>query len=144
MPYGIVKEIKGNRAVVTMERHDMCGDCHACEMLSGKKSCTLNCESKVDCEVGDRVEVALTNEYFLKATYLIYGIPLIGFIIGLIIGIGLSKVITIISQDLTIAAWIIIGTSIGIYYIKYQDKQRAYDKFLPHIISKVAKTSELD
>ena len=46
MPYGTVKEIKGNIAVVSMERQDMCGECHACEMMSGKKNCTLSCVKK--------------------------------------------------------------------------------------------------
>lgn len=136
MPYGTVKEIKGNIAVVTLERQDMCGDCHACEMMSGKKTCTLTCESKVACEVGDKVEVTLTNEYFLKATYLIYGVPLVGFIAGLVVGLGLSKVLELRYEDLMIALCIIIGTAIGIGYIKMQDKKKAYHKFLPHIIGK--------
>ena len=90
MPYGTVKEIKGKTVVVSLERQDMCGDCHACEMMSGKKSCTLNCETDQPYRIGDKVEVDITNQYFLKATYIVYGVPLVGFIIGLILGIGLS------------------------------------------------------
>ena len=138
MPYGIVKEVHEDLAVVVMERQDMCGDCHACEMLSGKKECTLTCHKHVKCEVGDRVEVTLTNEHFLKATYIVYGVPLIGFIIGILIGYGLAQVVSSGGEDIFVAAGAIIGTCIGIGYIKWRDKQKTYNKFLPHIVRKEA------
>lgn len=134
MPYGTVKEIKGNIAVVSMERQDMCGDCHACEMMSGKKNCTLSCVKKVPCEVGDKVEVTLTTDYFLKATYLVYGVPLLGFVIGLGLGVVLSKAIQTSYSDLWIALCILLGTGAGVLYIKMRDKKKAYGKFLPSII----------
>lgn len=137
MPYGIVKEIKGNTAVVVMERQDMCGDCHACEMMSGKKDCTLSCQTKIPCQVGDKVEVSLTTDYFLKATYLIYGVPLIGLLVGLGVGIGLSKILSVSYEDLIVALGMIIGTGLGILYIKVKDKKQTYTKFFPHIVSKM-------
>lgn len=136
MPYGKVKEVQGNIAVVTMERHDMCGDCHACEMLSSKKQCTLRCECQVPCKVGDRVEVSITNEYFLKATYLVYGIPLVGFLIGLAVGSALAQCVSSYYRDLVVAMCIILGTGMGIFYIKTKEKKKAYQKFLPKVTGK--------
>lgn len=137
MPYGTVKEIKGNTVVVTMERQDMCGDCHACEMISGKKACTLNCEAHINCEVGDQVEVTLTNEYFLKATYIVYGVPLLGFVAGLVIGIGITTALSVSKGDLWISVCAILGAAAGVGYIKLRERKKAYQKFLPHIIAKV-------
>lgn len=130
MAKGIVKEVKKDTVIVMLERQDMCGDCHACEMISGKKSCILQCQTKIDCEVGDIVEVELSNNLFLKATYLIYGMPLIGFISGLCLSylLGLSDWLT--------ALMTLIGTSLSILYIKIQDKRKIYHSFLPHIIKK--------
>lgn len=136
MPYGIVKEIKNNTAIVSLERQDMCGDCHACEMISGKKECTLTCQMKIPCKVGDQVEVSLTTDYFLKATYLIYGIPLIGLLLGLGVGMVLSKILLTAYEDLLVAICIIIGTGLGVLYIKLKDKKATYTKFLPHIVGK--------
>jgi len=136
MPYGTVKEVKGNTAVVTMERQDMCGDCHACEMISGKKACTLTCQTHVECKPGDEVEVNITTDYFLKATYLIYGIPLVGFLGGMVIGIGLSHVVQPVFGEILIAGCMLLGTALGLFYIKKKDKKKAYQKFLPHIIGK--------
>lgn len=136
MPYGIVKEIHEDLAVVTMERQDMCGDCHACEMMSGKKECTLTCRNHIACEVGDCVEVTITNDHFLKATYIVYGIPLVGFIVGIAAGVILSKILTIGEEDLWIVVGAVLGTLIGIGYIKWRDKRKTYNKFLPHIVGK--------
>lgn len=137
MPYGIVKEVKGNTVVVTMERQDMCGDCHACEMMSGKKDCTLTCQTKIPCKVGDQVEVSLTTDYFLKATYLIYGVPLVGFLLGLGVGVGLSKILSVAYEDLLVALCIIVGTALGVFYIKLKDKKATYTKFFPHVVGKL-------
>lgn len=130
MPKGIVKEVQKDTVIVTLERQDMCGECHACEMLSGKKSCTLTCQTQIECKVGDIVEIELAKNTFLKATYLIYGMPLIGFLVGFLIGylFNLSELMT--------GLMILIGTSFSILYIKMQDKKKAYQGFLPYVIKK--------
>lgn len=136
MPYGIVKEIKDNTVVVTMQRQDMCGDCHACEMLSGKKQCTLNCKTDIPCQIGDQVEVSITNDYFLKATYLIYGIPLVGLLLGLGMGVCVSRVIGVQYEDIVVVVSMIIGIGLGMFYIKVKDHKKTYEQFLPQIIGK--------
>lgn len=130
MPKGIVKEVKDDTVIVMLERQDMCGDCHACEMISGKKSCILQCQTKIKCEIGDVVEVQLSNHLFLKATYLLYGMPLIGFISGLCISYFLNL------SDWITALVTLVSTSLSIIYIKIQDKRKLYYSFLPHITKK--------
>lgn len=134
MPYGVVKEVHKNSVIVMMERQDMCGECHACEMLSGKKVCTLTCQSSVSCKVGDRVEVTLTPKHFLKATYIVYGIPLVGFVLGTILGYGLAQVTAFGGEDIWVAIGAILGILIGIGYIRWRDQQEKYKHYLPHII----------
>lgn len=136
MPYGVVKEVHKNSVMVMMERQDMCGECHACEMLSGKKVCTLTCQSNVSCQVGDRVEVTLTNKHFLKATYIVYGIPLLGFILGTIAGYGLAHIVTFGGEDIWVAIGAVIGTLIGVGYIRWADRQEKYEEYLPRIVRK--------
>ena len=134
MPYGTVKEKKGDLVIVSLERQDMCGDCHACEMLSGKKACILNCKSQIPCEIGDQVEITLAQERFIKATYLMYGIPLGGFVVGLLAGYaigmitGLGEIIGIIGA--------IVGMCLGFALIKSKEKKKHFQKYLPQIIAK--------
>lgn len=136
MPYGVVKQVDKKYAVVEMQRQEMCGDCHACDAITTKKSCTLKCEKEIECQVGDLVELNLAQPTFLKATYVMYGIPLIGFILGIIVGYGMSRLFPGISEDI----WVLVGGLIGILLpllgIKWAEHQGKWSKYLPHIISK--------
>lgn len=137
MPYGIVKEANKDVAVVIMERQDMCGGCHVCEQISGKKQCTLTCKNDVKAQVGDQVEITLGTQYFLKATYMMYGVPLVGFVSGLGISLGLTKVLELEAVDLWVSLGAIIGTILGILLIKYKDNKKCYHHYLPHIIGRI-------
>ena len=59
-----------------------------------------------------------------------------GFILGIGIGIFLAKVLTVGAEDLWIVVGAVLGTLIGVGYIKWRDKKKAYSKFLPHIVGK--------
>ena len=136
MPYGVVKEVGKRYAIVQMERQEMCGECHACDYITGKKDCILRCEKEIECQVGDMVELKLAQPTFLKATYVMYGFPLIGLIIGLVIGLGASKLFRLGSEDL----WVLIGGLLGIVLpligIKWAENQGKFKKYLPYIIAK--------
>ncbi len=82
---GKVFEIKDGMAKVTMQRHEACKDCHACDIGKSEEMIIM---AKPLCEVkvGDTVEVFLENKDFLKATAIMYGIPLIGLVIGFLVG----------------------------------------------------------
>ena len=135
MPYGIIKQVKNDYAVVALERQEMCGECHACEMLSGKKTCQLTCLNKVEGNVGDEVEIALAERKFLKATYIMYGIPFIGFLVGFLGGYGLSILLHATSKDLYMVFGSVLGMGLCFLYIKIRESKKAYQKDLPQIVA---------
>lgn len=138
MPYGVVKQVDKKYALVEMQRQEMCGDCHACDAISTKKSCMLKCEKEIECQVGDFVELNLMQPTFLKATYVMYGFPLIGLILGIMVGYGASHLfdINIVSEDLCVLLGGGIGVILPLLGIKWADHQGKFTKYLPHIIAK--------
>ena len=61
---GIVKEVNGEMLTVEFERHEACGDCHAC--MHGSTDCakhTVKLRGKAN--VGDRV-VGNTSRYIVR------------------------------------------------------------------------------
>lgn len=138
MPVGTVEKIEDKYIFVKMERQDMCGECHACEMLTDKKSCNLKCTSAVKCQVGDRVEVSLENRAFLKATYIMYGLPFVGLVIGFIVGYILQSYVAAQWGELVIVVTALLGMSMMLGFIYIRDKKNAYKKYLPCIVSKVS------
>lgn len=135
MPSGKIQSKKGELATVLMERQDMCGECHACEMLAGKKECILTCQCEVPCEVGDEVDISLSKDYFLKATYMMYGIPLLGLIIGLFLGYSLGELIGEKSELLGLLGSL-IGIGVSLLCIKIKEAKQHFNKYLPKIIGK--------
>ncbi len=136
MPIGTVEKLEGKYVFVKMERQDMCGECHACEMLTEKKNCNLKCMSLVDCKVGDRVEVSLENRAFLEATYIMYGLPFIGLVGGLGIGYILQNYIGLAWGELFYVLTALLGMSLMLGFIYIKDKKDAYKKYLPCIVAK--------
>lgn len=138
MPVGTVEKVERKYIYVKMERQDMCGECHACEMLTDKKSCNLKCVSNLRCMVGERVEVSLENNTFLKATYIMYGLPFVGLVIGFLVGYLLQTYIMPQVGEIFIAITALLGMGIMLGYIYIRDKKNAYKKYLPKIVAKVS------
>ncbi|MEF9958606.1 MAG: SoxR reducing system RseC family protein [Niameybacter sp.] len=123
---GRVEKLEKGFAIVTMERQDMCGECHVCELLGEKKSCTLKCVNECQCQIGDKVEVDVAKASFLKATLILYGLPLL----GLIVGVGLGY---FISELASLGLGILF---MGLVYlgVKKQDNKNKYNEMLPSTI----------
>lgn len=133
MTSGIVQKIEGEYAIVQIQRQDMCGDCHACDAVHESKPCALKCINSVNSQVGDSVEVSLDNTVFLKATYIMYGLPLLGLIGGIAIGYFAAQFIPAINPELLMILGAIIGMLITFVIIKKRDENNKYKKMLPHI-----------
>lgn len=88
-----IVSLSGNRAEVQMDRQSACSHCemsHGCGTgaigrLLGKRSKPVNIEIEQDLKPGDLVELGLPDKAFLKASLLIYGLPLLGLFIGSIL-----------------------------------------------------------
>ena len=64
---GIVKEVNGEMLTVEFERHEACGDCHAC--MHGSTDCakhTVKLRGKAN--VGDRVVVEMDDSQVMAAS----------------------------------------------------------------------------
>lgn len=86
---GIVKEVNGEMLTVVFDRHEACGDCHACHL--GSENCakhTITIPGKAD--VGDEIVVELDESHVMAASATAYMIPFAGFMIGLLAGYALK------------------------------------------------------
>ena len=133
MTLGTIQGKEDGYALVEIQRQDMCGECHACDMTYGKKEYILRCLDVEGSQVGEEVEILLKEENFLRATYKMYGIPFIGFIVGLAVGYILSKVLIQGLEDLMMIIGALLGVMVGLLIIRRKEKQQIYRKYLPRI-----------
>lgn len=83
---GLVTESKNNLVTVHIVRKEACGQCRAC--LSGMMESDMDIEAKnlCDAEIGDWVELELQDNAFMHAILIMYGIPFIGLVFGIVFG----------------------------------------------------------
>lgn len=84
--YGTVQRVKGDHAKVVIRRHEMCANCQACEMATSNKTMTAQAKNKAQAKVGDDVAVEMELASLMKASGIAYGVPLVGFFVGVFLG----------------------------------------------------------
>ncbi|MBQ2661558.1 MAG: SoxR reducing system RseC family protein [Clostridia bacterium] len=84
---GKVVAVSDDKKTVTVRfrRTDACGKCHACFTFSSDEA-DIELENTVDADVGDELTIQLHSNSVLKASLIMYGIPLIALIIGTAVG----------------------------------------------------------
>ena len=82
---GKVLALKGELAVVRFVRSDACGHCNACFHL-GSNEADLEIQNTLDAQVGDVVAIELRGKSMVRASLLLYGVPLLGLLLGVLIG----------------------------------------------------------
>lgn len=91
---GLVTKKDGNYIEVAVVREESCGsNCDACSARCAQTN-TIRQRyfNSIDANVGDRILIEGKNSYFLKYMILVYGLPLLIFLISLL---ALSKIVSI-------------------------------------------------
>lgn len=83
---GVVVEIKDKLAVIKLERTEACAKCRACVAGMSKKDMIIEAENECDAKVDDWVELELRDNGFGRAVLIMYGIPFVGLMIGILSG----------------------------------------------------------
>ena len=140
---GIVHEVKGDLAMVKIQRKEACGECRAC--FSGMMKTEMDIEAKnlCDAEEGDWVELELQENAFFNAVIVMYGLPFIGFIVGIVLGyFGVPKLIPNISPVLPSLVLGVLGIVLAMLWIHSQNHRWESGKYRPLATKIVRKMSQ--
>ena len=85
---GIISNIKGSYATIIIDNDDSCKTCGIRFLCSpgSDKDKIITLENTINAKVGDRVAISEASNILLKLSFLQYGLPLIGFLLGIVIG----------------------------------------------------------
>jgi len=86
---GIVANIKGDKATITLPRKSACDKCRMCLAAPEKDKVTITLNNQLGAIVGDKVAIEMSGGYVMTAAFIVYLMPLIFAVAGLIIGINL-------------------------------------------------------
>ncbi|WP_308551826.1 SoxR reducing system RseC family protein [uncultured Peptoniphilus sp.] len=89
---GIVFELNDDKAKLIVTRLAACGSsCESCSAHCGEnKQEYINVKNDIGLKIGDRVEITTDSKAVLKYIALVYGLPLIFLISGVVIGMLLN------------------------------------------------------
>ncbi|MBQ2835170.1 MAG: SoxR reducing system RseC family protein [Clostridia bacterium] len=125
---GVVRAVNGDTLTVEFERHEACGDCHAC--MHGSMDCakhTITIKGKAD--VGDEIVVEMDESHVMAASATAYMIPCVGFMAGLFAGWALK-----LSEPL-MALCAIAGTAAAYLVMRVLDPHLSKGRWEHKIVS---------
>lgn len=128
---GLVTDAKGSFVTVHIIRKEACGECRACFRGMMKKDMDVEAKNLCEAEVGDWVELELRENAFMHAVLIMYGIPMIGFLIGLLLGYFVVAPVVPMDEGLISFIFGLIGTGICYAVIHSQNKRWESGKYLP-------------
>ncbi|MCH5279286.1 MAG: SoxR reducing system RseC family protein [Christensenellaceae bacterium] len=88
---GTVTELNGDKAKVVFKRSKACGNCKSC-INFGTDEAIVEINNSLDAKVGDRVEIALHSSSMLKASLIMYGIPIVALLLGVYLGCKINDI----------------------------------------------------
>lgn len=84
---GLVVEVKDDKAIVAVQRHDVCTKCGGCGVaVSGRGETHLEALNKVNANLGQTVKIYSDTSHILTASFMVYIVPLLALLLGLFIG----------------------------------------------------------
>lgn len=82
---GIVKNVSGAFATVSVEKKSACEQCAAGCKITGSGA-EIEAVNRVKAKVGQKVRVELTPYAYLKGSIIVYGLPALALVIGAVVG----------------------------------------------------------
>lgn len=130
---GVVTELKNNLAIISMTRTEACAKCRACIAGMTEKEMIMEAENHCDAKVGDWVELEMIEGSFFFAVMVMYGIPLVCFMIGLLVSyfVVFPQFFPTMNADLPSFGIALVCTGLAYLGIRTQESRWEAKKYRP-------------
>ena len=98
--FALVLEAHDDKAVIEVARSSACAGCSKCMIGRENQTVQAEVENTIAAKAGDVVEVEMEFSSILSASFIVYGVPFIGFILGALLGYYVVSDFIMISQDI--------------------------------------------
>lgn len=128
-------------------REEACHHCKAkdsCEMLGGTgANAEVTVLNTAGAEVGDIVTISLRSSSLLKGAFVIYMVPILGLLGGIVLGFGLAHVF-FLKEEPVVGSMAALGLAASFFWVRKKAKTLAQrQEFVPEIIAKRRPQKEL-
>ena len=121
---GVIIESDGLRARVSLPRESECSRCGKCGLGLEGGEMILEAENRLGARPGDRVEVELPERDPLLAALLLFGLPLLGMLLGVIAGTLLERMWGWDSEAPAVVLGVVLLLAV-FFLVKFREKRLA-------------------
>ncbi len=137
---GVVKAVQGGMAVVMTRHEPECESCKAKDVCSSLGSSGANVEIRalntVKATVGDVVKISIRGSSFLKVTFLVYMVPVLALVGGMLCGFFLAMFFPG-HDEVLVGSLSAIGLFSSFWWLRKKGNKLAErQEFMPEIVSK--------
>lgn len=133
----IVEIIDDRTAMMKMQRNSACASCGKCIGSSSSESqeITVEVDNTIGAKIGDQVEVSMDQIDIMRALGILYGIPLMGLLVGAVGSYYILEAVGIIKGLEVLSALIgFVFTGLAYFFIRSREgKFRASRKYMPTV-----------
>ena len=138
--YGTIIELKERRvAVVQCVRNSACQHCpssSACQLGEDHESMLVEAYNQVGGQLNDRVKLVTTTRNFLQSSFLLYIVPVLGLLVGALLGQAIGERADVPLDPSLLAALcgsgFLVTTFLAIRFVTRSWKKEAY---MPRIVA---------
>ena len=134
----VVKAVEGRMALVTTRLEPQCEKCKARAVCfaHGGVNLEVRARNSAKAEVGDVVTIGISSSSFIKASFLVYMLPILAMVGGIVLGHFLSGLLSV-DENLVVGLLAFLGLAGAFVWLKKNgDKLSRKPEFIPEIISK--------
>jgi sigma-E factor negative regulatory protein RseC len=123
---GQIVDVKENIAVVLVRRHDVCSKCGGCGVaVSGSGENYVEAQNVINAAVGQTVKVVTDTAHVLKASFVVYMVPMLALLVGIYVGQLLDGAFGILARfDIIMGIAFLVGSYV---IVRGYDKKMASD-----------------
>lgn len=140
--FGQVINVVDEDVKVRLNRKEACAKCGACSAGLENKDMFIQASNIAHAKLDDWVEIRLDEENFIKAVAIMYGIPLIGLLVGLIGGVLFGQMFVPGLADIIGVGTGLLGAGIAFILIHANEAKFNTKKYKP-IAVRVVDVSEV-
>lgn len=138
---GVIVGLDDGNAIVSVKRDTACGKCKVCPSDS-QEDILIKIPNDKNGKPGDIVGIDMEPSKLLQAAVIVYFIPLVGLILGVLTGIGIAPELNLDSELSGVAGGILF-TLFTFFGIKLAEPYfRKRDCFCPKMVYKLKKYEE--
>ncbi|OEU47518.1 MAG: hypothetical protein BA872_07585 [Desulfobacterales bacterium C00003060] len=144
---GVVKAIQGHMALVLTKMEPECEGCKAkdgCSALGGGgANVEVRARNTAGAEVGDVVTITIRGASLVRISFMIYMVPMLALIGGLVFGYALSKFVSV-NENFLVGIFGLLALSGAFLWLRKKgDKLTGKQEFVPEITSKKTPPQEI-